>query len=120
MWAVDEDHFDVFVHLMKFPHDFSLVNNDGENVLHWVGRRGKVRHLEQFDQQTIGKLINGRDEDNETPLHYAASYNNHDVIRWLLAKGADYELKNYLGQRPDEQRDCDGFTKEIFRSFRSY
>jgi len=29
------------------------VNNNGENVLHYVGDNGQVRHLEKFDQQTI-------------------------------------------------------------------
>uniref|UniRef100_A0A7M5V1G5 Uncharacterized protein n=1 Tax=Clytia hemisphaerica TaxID=252671 RepID=A0A7M5V1G5_9CNID len=119
MLAVWKDRFDVFVHLMNYPQDFSLVYNDGSNILHWVGVVGEVRYLEQFDQQTIETLIDGRDEDNDTPLHRAAQLNNHDVIRWLLAKGADHELKNKAGQRPDEDDECDGVTKEIFRSFRS-
>uniref|UniRef100_A0A7M5V2T9 Uncharacterized protein n=1 Tax=Clytia hemisphaerica TaxID=252671 RepID=A0A7M5V2T9_9CNID len=62
MWAVLEDRFDVFVHLMECPQDFSLVDNDGWNVLHYVGYHGKVRHLEKFDQQTIKMLIDGRDK----------------------------------------------------------
>uniref|UniRef100_A0A7M6DMY3 Uncharacterized protein n=1 Tax=Clytia hemisphaerica TaxID=252671 RepID=A0A7M6DMY3_9CNID len=119
MYAVYGDRFDVFVHLMNYPQDFSLVNKDGWNILHYVVRDGTIRFLEQFDQQTIKKLINGGDKGNNTPLHVATRYNKHDVIRWLLAKGADHELKNEDGQRPDEQRDCDGVTKEIFRSFRS-
>ncbi|XP_066914167.1 TNF receptor-associated factor 6-like isoform X2 [Clytia hemisphaerica] len=121
MEAVCKDRFDVFVHLMKYPQDFSLVGNNGWNVLHWVGRYGTVRHLEKFDQQTIKMLIDGRDKWNKTPLHFAACWNKHDVIRWLLAKGANPELKDEDGQRPDEQlmSGCDGVTKEIFRSFRS-
>uniref|UniRef100_A0A7M5XNF8 Uncharacterized protein n=1 Tax=Clytia hemisphaerica TaxID=252671 RepID=A0A7M5XNF8_9CNID len=119
MEAVIGDRFAVFVHLMKYPQDFSLVDNEGHNVLHWVGWIGKVRHLEMFDQQTIKMLIDGRSERNSTPLHHAVSWNNHDVISWLLAKGADHELKNKDGQRPDEHPRCDGVTKEIFRSFRS-
>eukprot|EP00111_Clytia_hemisphaerica_P023861 TCONS_00070307-protein len=119
MYAVRGDRFDVFVHLMNYPQDFSLVNNHGANVLHRVGWRGEVRHLEQFDQQTIEMLIDGRDKYNFTPLHSAAWNNKYDVIRWLLAKGADPELKNNRGRRPDEQDECDGVTKEIFRSFRS-
>eukprot|EP00111_Clytia_hemisphaerica_P007954 TCONS_00023116-protein len=120
MYAVREDHFDVFVHLMNYPQDFSLVDNVGRNVLHRVGDYGELRHLEKFDQQTIKKLIDGRDNYNDTPLHLAAWHNKHDVIKLLLAKGADHELKNNVGQRPDEQFDyCDGVTKEIIRSFRS-
>ncbi|XP_066936287.1 uncharacterized protein [Clytia hemisphaerica] len=121
MWAVLEDRFDVFVHLMNYPQDFSLVDTGGYNILHHVGFYGKVRHLEKFDQQTIKMLIDGRDVRNETPLHVAARHSKHDVIRWLLAKGADHELENDRGERPDEQRFgyCDGVTKKIIRSFRS-
>uniref|UniRef100_A0A7M5X5Q9 Uncharacterized protein n=1 Tax=Clytia hemisphaerica TaxID=252671 RepID=A0A7M5X5Q9_9CNID len=119
MKAVYEDRFDVFVHLMEYPHDFSLVDKHGWNVLHWVASRGSVRHLEMFDRQTIKMLIDGRTKHNYTPLHFAALNNKHDVIRRLLAKGADHELKDDNGQRPDEQSECDGVTKEIFRSFRS-
>ncbi|XP_066935012.1 uncharacterized protein [Clytia hemisphaerica] len=120
MQAVREERFDVFVHLMmKYPQDYSLVDHNGSNVLHYVGVYGEVRHLEKFDQQTIKMLIDGRNNYNDTPLHKAASFNNHDVIRWLLAKGANPELKDIHGQRPDEHGWCDGVTKEIFRSFRS-
>ncbi|XP_066917267.1 uncharacterized protein [Clytia hemisphaerica] len=117
MMAVYEDRFDVFVHLMEYPQDFSLVDGLGRNVLHYVGSEGIVRYLEKFDQQTIKMLIDGRDRDNDTPLHVAAGRNNHGVIRWLLAKGADHELKDDDGRRPDEHYECDGVTKEIFRSF---
>ncbi|XP_066925183.1 ankyrin repeat and SOCS box protein 7-like [Clytia hemisphaerica] len=119
VWAVLNDRFDVFVHLMEYPQDFSLVSNvDGWNILHYVGRHGTVRYLEKFGQQTIEILINGRNKQNNTPLHFAARRNNHDVIRWLLAKGADHEEKNEDGRRPDERCDgCDGVTKEIIQSF---
>ncbi|XP_066923144.1 repetitive organellar protein-like [Clytia hemisphaerica] len=119
MWAVLEDRFDVFVHLMEYPQDFSLVDVYGHNVLHRVGLNGTVRYLEMFGQQTIEMLINRRSKGNNTPLHVAAWNNRHDVIRWLLAKGANPELKGGDGRRPDEHRKCDGVTKKIFRSFRS-
>uniref|UniRef100_A0A7M6DJC7 Uncharacterized protein n=1 Tax=Clytia hemisphaerica TaxID=252671 RepID=A0A7M6DJC7_9CNID len=46
MWAVWNDRFDIFVHLMEYPQVFSLVNDAGQNVLHWVSLKGTVRHLE--------------------------------------------------------------------------
>ena len=119
IWAVRFERFDIFVHLMKHPQDFSLVNVIGRNVLHWVGGNGNVEHLEMFDQQTIEMLINRTDKWKRTPLHRAALMKNHDVIRWLLAKGGNPDLKDKDGQRPGEQHNCDGVTKEIFRSFRS-
>ena len=119
MLAVFKKRFDIFVHLMKHPQDFSLVDFDGWNVLHYVGYRGNVEHLEMFDQQTIEMLINRTDNVKQTPLHIAVWNNNHDVIRWLLAKGGNPDLKDKDGRRPDERPECGFVTKEIFRSFRS-
>ena len=120
MEAVEEKRFDIFNELMKFPQDFSLVDEDGQNILHWVGWSGDVRHLQMLEEKTtIESLINEESNIKFTPLHYAAWNNNHDVIRWLLQKGANPEAKNSDGERPDEFRDCDDVTKEIIRSFRS-
>jgi len=42
---------------MEYHQDVSLVDDEGWNVLHWVGMNGTVRHLEKFGQQTIEMLI---------------------------------------------------------------
>ncbi|KAJ5135080.1 uncharacterized protein N7515_004358 [Penicillium bovifimosum] len=34
----------------------------------------------------------------ETPLHIAVAYNRHDVIRYLIHKGANVEIENYQGE----------------------
>ena len=119
METVWTKRFDIFVHLMKFAQDFSLVDKYGWNVLHRVSWFGTVDWLKLFSQKTIERLINRTDNVKRTPLHHAAYMNKHKVIEWLLAKGSDPNLENKDGQRPDEDIDCDDVTKEIFQSFRS-
>jgi ankyrin repeat protein len=42
-----------------------------------------------------GANINSVDNDGWTPLHAAAHWDKHDVIKFLLEKNADLDAKNY-------------------------
>lgn len=46
---------------------------------------------------------NSVDEDRDTPLHYACSSGNVDIITMLLAKGADPTAADGLGRTPAER-----------------
>ena len=122
MMAVWQNRFDIFNEVVKFPQDFSLVDGgNGWNILHYVGYYGDVGHLRMLEEKTsFTNLINKESNINkDTPLHWAAFHNKHDVIRWLLTKGANPNVKDSFGQRPDEHYPCDDVTKEIIQSFRS-
>lgn len=46
---------------------------------------------------------NAVDEDKDTPLHYACSSGNVEIISLLLAKGADPTAADGLGRTPAER-----------------
>lgn len=46
---------------------------------------------------------NSVDEDRDTPLHYACSSGNVEIITMLLAKGADPTAADGLGRTPAER-----------------
>lgn len=46
------------------------------------------------------ELINSRDEESMTPLHYAALNGNPALIMFLLEKGADVNVSELNGQTP--------------------
>lgn len=46
---------------------------------------------------------NAIDEDRDTPLHYACSSGNLEIISLLLAKGADPTAADGLGRTPAER-----------------
>ena len=53
---------------------------------------GDIRHLEQF--LASGADVNVRDEENDTPLIVSSRNGHAEIVRLLMAKGADLEAMN--------------------------
>jgi len=49
-----------------------------------------------------GANIHATDNDGSTPLHFAAEYGNLEVVKLLLKRGADKNLKDKYGNTPLE------------------
>jgi len=61
-----------------------------------LNRRDKLKKVlaeEELD-------VNVKDHAGNTPLHYAARYNNLDVIHILYVAGAEVDIQNDMGQTP--------------------
>lgn len=52
----------------------------------------------------MGAYIICQDEDKWTPLHFAYSYANNDVIKYLLAQGADVDARELKNKTPSEYK----------------
>jgi ankyrin repeat protein len=72
--------------------------SDGDTPLHAAVRRENKDALDLLIIQMLlakGAAINGkRTEDGRTPLHEAVSYNYADLVRLLIAKGADVNARD--------------------------
>ena len=68
-----------------------------------------------------GASVEARDEEGNTPLHFAALRHDDRAVRALLAKGADAEAENYEGDAPllmicrEETRDKEGRGLKVAR-----
>ena len=116
---------DCVVFLLNQPHDVSVVNDGGRNVLHFIVRYNDDDDvIEMFKCLDISQLnnniINQQNIIKQTLLHYAAWYNKHKTIRWLLNHGADTSLKDRDGLLPGESSRCNDKTKRIIRSYRKW
>ena len=96
--------------LSKKPHDVSVVDENGWNVLHhivwWNDDDDAIELLKYLDVSQLNKnIINQQNIFKRTPLHFAAMDNRHKAIRWLCEHGAYASLKNVRDNRPYEYGD---------------
>lgn len=43
---------------------------------------------------------NDRDQHDDTPIHWACTYGNTDIVRFFIQTGADVEARNESGETP--------------------
>ncbi|XP_046560339.1 serine/threonine-protein phosphatase 6 regulatory ankyrin repeat subunit B-like [Haliotis rubra] len=91
MLAARWGHRDVVELLVSQGADVSLVDDDGNNILHYacIGRdRGTVEFVLSLD----GVDINSRGRWSTTPVMLAAWREHRDVVELLVSQGADVSL----------------------------
>ena len=125
MKAARNNRKDIVGYISNQQHDLSVVNDYGFNVLHLIVRWNDddvtIEMLKRLDiSQLNDDVINKQNNDKRTPLHYAAMFNKHKSIVWLMDQGADRSLKDDYGLRPDEDRRCSDETKNIIRNFKKW
>ncbi|XP_071085224.1 putative ankyrin repeat protein RF_0381 [Haliotis cracherodii] len=82
--------------LVKKGADMSVVNNDGDNILHQACRGGDIETVRRVLAQD--KLdINSRGKNGDTPAMVAAWTGHGELVDFLVKKGADMSLVNYGG-----------------------
>ena len=60
------------------------------------------------------ELLNLQENDGQTSLHYAASNEHQDIVKYLLTKGADAEICDNEGLKACND-DTDPVIVELFR-----
>ena len=112
---------DIFEYLSKKPHDISICDDIGENVLHhivwWNKDDVAVKLLNYLDDSQLNyNFVNKQEvKYKHTPLHRAALKNRRKSIDWLLRHGADRSLKNIHSLCPEQL--CDDATRSLIRNF---
>lgn len=89
--ATDADDVETAARLLK--EDGSLANSWDETPppLHWAIYKDRPRIVGVLLDH--GADIEGRDQDNDTtPIRYAVLYGRKEIIRLLVARGADWGI----------------------------
>ncbi|XP_071084298.1 ankyrin repeat domain-containing protein 50-like isoform X1 [Haliotis cracherodii] len=96
MGAAGLGHRDVVELLASKGADVSLVDEDGDNILHLACMKG---HLEtvKFVLSLNVVDINSRGQFTTTPVMRAAAGGHRDVVELLVSKGADVSLVDGVG-----------------------
>lgn len=78
------------------------IYEDGSTSLHWAARDGKLNTVEYFIKNKEEKRVdvNKADKDGKTALHVAIDRRHVEVVRALIAAGADVNTTNKYGYTP--------------------
>lgn len=72
-----------------------LLNTDGQNILHIAARSGKCEAVDcMLKMLELKNLINDKDENGNTPLHWATFCWHPKMIITLARNGASLKLTN--------------------------
>lgn len=86
----------VWLLLNDYQMDPLATDERGETIMHHALVYEDEEHIEQL-ALTIPELVNIADKYGEPPLHHAVQNNAGDIIKLLLAHGADIEAKDHNG-----------------------
>lgn len=88
----------------KFNIDVDEKDDKGSTPLHWAVFEGCELALTFLI--SWGADVNAQDQDGHTPLHIAVDYaekeQNSRMVKLLLLKGADRDIKNIDGNTPSD------------------
>ncbi|XP_071084672.1 inversin-B-like [Haliotis cracherodii] len=91
MWAAKCGHREVVELLVNEGADVSLVNDDGDNTLHFACMGGDVETVKFVLSQNV-RNVNSRGRWSRTPVVAAAENGRKEVIEVLVSDGADVSL----------------------------
>lgn len=63
---------------------------------------GMIEKYNSLPKKERLSLINARDRTGATALSFSAAYGKPEVVQWLIDKGADLTLSNYVSLNPLE------------------
>lgn len=118
-------HVRTFRFLLQFEQNFTAVNRIGQNVAHYVASHDyacvmKFELLKsKISHQTFVRLLNDLDAYNNSPLHRAARFNNHRVIKYLISNKVNVNVRNRKGNLPEEDKRCNEETKKLIGQYRN-
>ncbi|XP_067667463.1 ankyrin repeat domain-containing protein 50-like [Haliotis asinina] len=91
MVAAIEGQREVFDLVMSKGGDASLVDKNGDSILHWVCRGGQVEMVKYVISLNFTD-INSRGQFGKTPMMVAAAQGHRRVFDLIMSKGGDASL----------------------------
>jgi ankyrin repeat protein len=107
--AAAEGHWQTIA-LLATPENINLPTSDGLYPLHLADELIVIAHLIQ-----AGAWLDAPAIESITALHHAAARNNAPLVKFLLAAGAQREVRDRQGNRPIEY--ASDMCKDLLRCY---
>lgn len=82
------------------PKNFNNEDEAFTLALERLSHGREFHHIFWNREEILTKLVNKRNSENRTLLHYAVYYNNENAAKTLLDMGADVNATDYLKNKP--------------------
>jgi ankyrin repeat protein len=110
------EQFRLMIEHTKEIVDLNRLNSRGETLLHIAAAGGNLGHTTILIQNCVH--LNEIDNNGLAPLHAAAAAGHKDIVRILLACGANDTIRSSSGKlAKDFVKPADILTKEVFDLF---
>lgn len=108
----------------KSKLDFSIKNRSGGNLLHQVASSDlkTIKTLiAGLGPEIIKKMINEKDRDGDTPVHYIIRRDREfdDAVKLFAELGGDFKIKNKAGLYPSQLGESCNYSKARLELFKS-
>jgi ankyrin repeat protein len=99
LYSISDAGSNTYSLFIKNGADITLVNDEGEGIVHAIVYSGIENRLVEF-LKTYKDNINVRTHDGVTPLLLAISINNIEMAKILIDEGADVNIGDIEGVTP--------------------
>jgi ankyrin repeat protein len=99
LYALSDSGSNTYEYFLKNNADITLVNDEGENIIHSIIYSGQKTRLVQMLNQYHSD-INIRTKDGTTPLLLSVLLEKYEIFNCLLKNGADVNISDNEGNTP--------------------
>uniref|UniRef100_A0A2K6GI41 Euchromatic histone lysine methyltransferase 1 n=1 Tax=Propithecus coquereli TaxID=379532 RepID=A0A2K6GI41_PROCO len=103
MEAAENNHLDAVKYLIKAGAQVDPKDAEGSTCLHLAAKKGHydvVQYLLSNGQMDV----NCQDDGGWTPMIWATEYKHVDLVKLLLSKGSDINIRDNVSLSPGEQQ----------------
>lgn len=114
LYSISDKETEIYIFFLKEGADVSLVNDEGENIVHSIVYSGDSKRL-TFVLDTYKIDINHKSKDGTTPLLLSVLLGKYEIFNLLLKYGAKIGLADNENNSPLHVA-CDlGYDKMVYK-----
>jgi len=113
LYAISDHGSNTYEYFLKNNADITLVNDEGENIIHSIVYSGQIKRLVDILNQFPFDL-NLQTKDGTTPLLLSVLLEKYEIFNYLLKNGADVNIPDNEGNTPLHPACFLGYKSMVF------